>query len=52
MPKGHYRIAVILAPVGGADQFKGRYGKENSKVEKEITRKEENLVIDIEQPNN
>jgi hypothetical protein len=51
VPKGHYRIAVILAPVGGVDQFRGKYGKENSRVEKEITGKEDNLVIDIDKPN-
>jgi hypothetical protein len=51
IPKGRYRIAVIMAPVGGVDQFKGKYDKEHSKVEKEITGKEDDLVVDIEKPN-
>jgi len=49
IPPGRYRIAVILAPVGGTDVFKGKFDKTNSKIERDITGNED-LVIDVDKP--
>jgi hypothetical protein len=49
IPAGRYRVAVILAPYGSADQFKGKYDRNNSKVEVEV-KGGEDLVIDIDKP--
>jgi hypothetical protein len=50
IPPGKYRIAVLLAPIGGTDVFKGKYDRTNSKIEREI-KGNEDLVIDIDKPN-
>jgi hypothetical protein len=53
VPPGRYRIAVIMAPIGSeesGDRFKGKYNMQNSKIEREITGKED-LVIDLDKPN-
>lgn len=50
IPPGHYRVAVILAPVGGKDQLKGKYDTENSPIERDI-KGNEDLVIDLDKPN-
>jgi len=49
VPPGRYRIAVIMAPIGSNDLFKGKYGPENSKIERDITGKED-IVIDLDKP--
>jgi hypothetical protein len=49
VPPGRYRIAVIMAPQGSADLFKGKYDLEHSKIERDITGKED-VVIDIDKP--
>jgi hypothetical protein len=43
---GKYRVAISLAPVGGQDQFKGKYNREKSKIEVEV-KEGEDLVIDL-----
>ena len=43
---GKYRVAVTLGPEGGQDQLKGKYTRENSKIEVEV-KEGEDLVIDI-----
>lgn len=50
IPEGKYRIAVILAPFGSADQFKGKYNQQNSKIEREL-KAGQDLEIDLDKPN-
>jgi hypothetical protein len=50
IPPGKYRIAVILAPVGGTDVFKGKFDRTNSKIEREL-KGNEDVVIDVDKPN-
>jgi hypothetical protein len=45
---GKYRVAITLAPFGSADQLKGKYSREKSKIEVEV-KEGEDLVIDIAQ---
>lgn len=49
IPEGKYRVAVILAPVGSADAFKGKYDKKNSKIEVEV-KSNQDVVIDVDKP--
>ena len=49
IPPGRYRIAVVLAPVGGTDVFKGKYDRTNSKVERDV-KGDEDLIIDVDRP--
>ncbi|HSQ56658.1 MAG TPA: hypothetical protein VLM40_13025 [Gemmata sp.] len=46
IPPGKYRVAVVLAPVGSADALKGKYSRDNSKIEVEV-KEGEDLVIDL-----
>lgn len=46
IPPGKYRVAVVLAPFGGFDYLKGKYSRENSKIEVEV-KEGEDLVIDL-----
>jgi len=46
IPPGRYRVMIILAVVGGNDELKGKYGRENSKVEIEV-KQGEDVVIDL-----
>jgi hypothetical protein len=46
IPPGRYRVMIILAVVGGNDELKGKYGRENSKVEIEV-KEGEDVVIDL-----
>ena len=46
IPPGKYRVAVVLAPYGGRDFFKGKYSREKSKIEVEV-KEGEDLVIDV-----
>ena len=43
---GKYRVAIALAPVGNPDLLRGRYSRENSKIEVEV-KPGEDLVIDL-----
>ncbi|MGL4551326.1 MAG: hypothetical protein ACRC33_09065 [Gemmataceae bacterium] len=43
---GKYRVAITLAPVGSADLLKGKYSRENSKVEVDVEEGKD-LVIDL-----
>lgn len=45
---GRYRVTVMLAPVGSDDMFKGKYDKNNSKIELEIKGGEGEIVVDID----
>lgn len=47
IPPGKYRVAVILAPSGSPDQLKGKYDRKNTKIEKEVTGKDD-VIIDLE----
>jgi hypothetical protein len=49
IPPGRYRVAVLLAPIGSADAFKGKYDRDNSKIEVEL-KDGEDLVIDLDKP--
>jgi hypothetical protein len=49
VPPGRYRIAVIMAPIESSDLFKGKYNAQNSKIERDITGKED-VVIDLDKP--
>jgi len=46
IPPGRYRIMIILAPYGSDDEFKGKYGRQNSKIEVEV-KEGEDVVIDL-----
>jgi hypothetical protein len=46
IPPGKYRVVVILAPFGGQDELKGKYGRDNSKIEVEV-KPGEDLIIDL-----
>jgi hypothetical protein len=46
IPPGKYRVAVYLGPAGSADELKGKYSRENSKIEVEV-KKGEDLIIDL-----
>ncbi len=46
IPPGKYRVAVTLGAEGGADQLKGKFSREKSKIEVEV-KEGEDLVIDI-----
>ena len=46
IPPGKYRVVIVMAPVGGADYFKGKYSREKSKIEVEV-KANEDLVIDV-----
>lgn len=43
---GKYRVAVSVGPEGGKDALKGKFSKENSKIEVEV-KEGEDLVIDL-----
>ena len=43
---GKYRVAVTMAPYGSPDLLKGKYSRENSKIEVEV-KEGEDLVIDL-----
>lgn len=46
IPPGKYRVAIALGPEGGKDHFKGKFNRENSKIEVEV-KPDEDLVIDV-----
>jgi hypothetical protein len=46
IPPGKYRVAIVMAPVGGKDYFKGKYNREKSTIEVEV-KADEDLVIDV-----
>ena len=46
IPPGKYRVAITLGPVGGRDELKGKYSRENSKIEVEV-KEGEDVVIDL-----
>ena len=46
IPPGKYRVVVIMAPFGGTDALKGKYNRQNSKIEVEVKPKED-VVIDL-----
>ena len=46
IPPGKYRVVLFLGPEGGEDQFKGKYGRENSPIEVEVEEGKD-VVIDL-----
>jgi hypothetical protein len=46
IPPGKYRVVVFLGPFGGKDEFKGKYSRENSKIDVEV-KPGEDVVIDL-----
>jgi hypothetical protein len=43
---GNYRVAIFVGPEGGQDALKGKFSKENSRIEVEV-KEGEDLVIDL-----
>ena len=48
IPPGKYRVAITLAPFGGTDALKGKFSREQSKIEIEV-KPGEDVVIDLAQ---
>jgi hypothetical protein len=46
IPPGRYRVAITLGPFGSADELKGKYSRDNSKIDIEV-KPGEDVVIDL-----
>src|SRR5262245_11384133 len=46
IPPGRYRVVVFLGPYGGKDELKGKYSRDNSKIDVEV-KPGEDIVIDL-----
>ena len=46
IPTGKYRVAIVMAPVGGKDVFQGKYSRKKSPIEIDV-QEGADVVIDI-----